>query len=162
MGLPRLRLLTRRARPESGGILTSARAASKVDEEIFSAAHAFAAIPARYALERRRWSEAATLTTLPSTFPWDRFPYAEAITYFARAVGAARSGNPAAARQLVEKLASIERELAEGKASYWAKQVGVQRRAAAARLAHAEGKNEEALQFRLEAPELEDATENIR
>ena len=62
-------------------------AIAKVDAEVFQAAYAFAAIPARYALERRRWSEAAALQVVPLTFPWDRFRYAEAITYFARAIG---------------------------------------------------------------------------
>ena len=50
-----------------------------------------AAIPARYALERGQWSEAAALARHPSDFPWNRFPEAEAILVFARGLGAARS-----------------------------------------------------------------------
>jgi hypothetical protein len=54
---------------------------------MLQAAYALAAIPARYALERRRWSVAADLPVQPAWFPWIRFRYAEATTYFARAVG---------------------------------------------------------------------------
>ena len=95
----------------------------------------------------------------PAGFPWDRFRYAEAITYFARALGAARSGDSAAAGRDVEKLASIQKSLAEGKDIYWATQVEIQRQAAAAWLAHAEGRNEEALKLMRSVAELEDSTE---
>jgi tetratricopeptide (TPR) repeat protein len=132
---------------------------NKLDVDNFAAAYAFAAAPARYALERRRWTEAATLGLHPSSFPWKRFPYAEAIMYFARAIGAARSGDVAAARKDVERLASIQNSLADARDSYWASQVEIQRRAAAAWLAKAEGKNEEALKLMHSAADLEDSTE---
>src|SRR5712692_9530076 len=139
-------------------ILDEIQPMGQADAE-FAAAYAFAAIPARYALERRRWSEAAALVVHPAGFPWDRFRYAEAITYFARALGATRSGDTAAASRDVEKLASIQKALAEGKDIYWATQVEIQRQAAAAWLAHAEGKNEEALKLMRSVAELEDSTE---
>ncbi|HVS82835.1 MAG TPA: hypothetical protein VHE60_13985 [Pyrinomonadaceae bacterium] len=139
-------------------ILDEIQPMGQADPEL-AAAYAFAAIPARYALERRRWSEAAALVVRPAGFPWDRFRYAEAITYFARALGAARSGDTAAAGRDVEKLASIQKSLAEGKDIYWATQVEIQRQAAAAWLAHAEGKNEEALKLMRSVAELEDSTE---
>jgi tetratricopeptide (TPR) repeat protein len=132
---------------------------SKLDLENFAAAYAFAAIPARYTLERRRWAEAARLSLHPSAFPWSRFPYAEAIIYFARAVGAARSGDASAARKDVEKLAAIQQALAQAKDVYWADQVEIQRRAAAAWLALAEGDREKALEIMRAAAELEDSTE---
>src|SRR5262245_28568370 len=131
---------------------------NKLDLENFAAAYAFAAIPARYTLERRRWAEAAKLTPHPSTFPWSRFPYAEAIIYFARAVGAARGGDASAARKDVEKLAAIQQALAQAKDAYWADQVEIQRRAAAAWLALAEGDREKALEVMRAAAELEDST----
>ena len=65
----------------------------RAEPENFKVAYAFSAIPARYALERRRWSEAASLTLSPAGFPWRRFPWAEAHLHFARALGAARSGD---------------------------------------------------------------------
>src|SRR5262249_9568531 len=132
---------------------------SKLDLENFAAAYAFAAIPARYTLERRRWAEAAKLSPRPRAFPWKEFPYAEAIIYFARAVGAARSGDTAAARQDVEKLAAIQQALAQAKDAYWADQVEIERRAAAAWLALAEGDREKALELMRAAAELEDSTE---
>ncbi len=79
-------------------IVEEAASTSRVDQKVFQAAYALAAIPARYALERRRWSAAAALQVQPAWFPWMRFPYTEAITHFARALGSARSGNPPAAR----------------------------------------------------------------
>jgi hypothetical protein len=139
-------------------ILDEIQPMGQADPEL-AAAYAFAAIPARYALERRRWSEAAALVVHPAGFPWHRFRYAEAITYFARALGAARSGDTAAASRDVEKLASIQKSLAEGKDIYWATQVEIQRQAAVAWLAHAEGKNEEALKLMRSVAELEDSTE---
>jgi tetratricopeptide (TPR) repeat protein len=140
-------------------ILDQANALNKVDSEVFAAAYAFAAIPARYALERRNWSEAARLQVHPIDFPWEHFRYAEAITYFARAVGAARSGDPNAARKDVEKLSSIQNALAEAKDSYWSTQVEIQRRSAAAWLAHAEKDDEESLKLMRSAADLEDSTE---
>src|SRR5258708_20962411 len=140
--------------------MEGAAAVSKVDQEVFQAAYAFAAIPARYTLERRRWSAAAALQVRPAWFPWTRFRYAEAITYFARALGAARSGNPSGARAEVDKLASIQKELAQVKEEYdWSTQVEVQRQAALAWIAHAEGNKEAAVRWMRSAADLEDKTD---
>jgi tetratricopeptide (TPR) repeat protein len=144
-------------------ILEQLRSMSRVDDENFAAAYAFPAIPARYALERKSWAEAASLTLHPSEFPWDRFRYAEAITHFARALGSARLGDAAAARRSVDKLASIQRALVSAKENpvnlYWATQVEVQRQAAAAWTARAEARNEEALRLMRAAAELEASTD---
>jgi tetratricopeptide (TPR) repeat protein len=140
-------------------IVDKANAIDRVDAEIFSAAYAFTAAPARYALERRQWSEAARLKLHPAGFPWERFRYAEATTYFARAIGAARSGDPSSASKDVEKLSALQKKLADAKDSYWSGQVEIQRRAAAAWLAHAEGNNTEALTLMRSATELEASTE---
>lgn len=131
----------------------------KTTPENFKVAYAFAAIPSRYVLERRRWSDAASLKMHPRDFPWSRFPWAEAIIYFARGVGAARSGDTSTARQSVEKLAALENTLVEAKDRYWANQVGIQRLAVSAWLACAEKRQEEALKLMHSAAELEDATE---
>jgi tetratricopeptide (TPR) repeat protein len=144
---------------EAKAILDELYQIRKTTPENFKVAYAFAAIPARYAIERRRWSDAAALKIYPSDFPWGRFPWAEAIIYFARGMGAARSGDTTAARQSVEKLASLENTLIEAGDRYWANQVEIQRLAAAAWLACAEKKKEEALTLMRSAAELEDATE---
>jgi tetratricopeptide (TPR) repeat protein len=135
------------------------RQINKLDLENFVAAYAFAAVPARYALERRNWAEAAALKVHPASFPWKQFSYAEAITYFARALGAARGGDPATARINLEKLAAIQQALAQVKDNYWADQVEIQRRAAAAWIALAGGEREKALGLMRASAELEDSTE---
>jgi tetratricopeptide (TPR) repeat protein len=144
---------------EAEGVLDELRAIKKVQPEAFQAAYAFAAIPARYALERRRWSEAAALTVTPTTFPWNRFPWSEAVTHFARAMGSARGGNVANARKDIEKLESLQDALVKAKDSYWAKQVDIQRRVATAWFLRAENKHNEALELMQSAAELEDSTD---
>jgi tetratricopeptide (TPR) repeat protein len=127
----------------------------KAYPESLPAAYALAAIPARVALEQRRWSEAAALTLSPSTFPWNRFPWGEGIVAFARAVGSARAGDASGADNEVQKLAVLRDKLVQAKNTYWADQVEVQRRAAAALVARAKGKNEEALNVLRSAVDLE-------
>jgi tetratricopeptide (TPR) repeat protein len=141
-------------------LLDKANALNQSDEDVFQVAFAWSAMPARYALERHRWSEAAALTLHPSGFPWQRFRYAEANLYFARAIGAARVGNNGAARKDIRELTSIQKALSGATVAYdWATQVDIQRQAASAWLAHAEGQNHEALRLMRAAADLEDTTE---
>ena len=145
---------------EARAVLDELKAIRKTDPETFKCAYSFAAIPARWALERRVWSEAAELKVEPVDFPWPRFQWAEAITHFARAIGAARNGDANRARVEVEKLAEVQRQLVGAKDNYdWATQVEIQRRAAEAWLAKAEGKNPEALRLMRSASDLEDSTD---
>jgi tetratricopeptide (TPR) repeat protein len=127
----------------------------ELDVENFAGYYALAAIPARFALERHRWADAAALTVRPAEFPWDRYAYAEALTWYARAIGAARGGDPARARADVERLKQLRQKLN----SYWANQVDIQIRAADGWIAHAEGHNEEAETSLRSAADLEDSTE---
>ncbi|HEX8686538.1 MAG TPA: hypothetical protein VF654_08550, partial [Pyrinomonadaceae bacterium] len=147
----------------AAGVLDELNGIRRVDPPNFKVAYAFTAIPARYALERRRWDEAARLTLPPDTlgkFPWENFRWAEAHIHFARAVGAARTGDAASARQEVEKLTAAGRALAEVRGGYdWAKQVEIARLVASAWLAHAEGAREESLKLMRAAADLDDATE---
>jgi hypothetical protein len=115
---------------------------------------ALAAIPARYALERGAWTDAAKLEVHPS-----RFLYADALTHFARALGAARTGDAATARAAIETLGTITDRLTEQKETYWAEQTAIQRRSAAAWLALLEGRKTEALAEMRAAAAREDATE---
>jgi len=132
----------------------------RVDPENFKGAYSFSAIPARYALERRQWAEAASLTLSPASFPWSRFPWAEAHIHFARAIGAARNGDVASSRQEVEKLRGIRDKLSQVKGDFdWGKQVEIHLQAASAWLTLAEGKREEAFQILRAAAELDDATD---
>lgn len=131
----------------------------KVTFEHFVTGYALAAIPARYAIERRRWEEAAALTPKPPDFPWSRFPQSESITFFARGLGAARSGNVARARQDLERLAVLRESLAQGKQRYWEEQVDIQAKVVEAWIAFAEGRRDEALRLMRAASDAEDATD---
>jgi len=115
---------------------------------------ALAAIPARYALERGRWDEAAQLPVRDS-----KFPAAESITYFARALGAARSGNAAAARVEIAHLGEIEAKLTAANDNYWAGQSRIQKQAVAAWVMFSEGRREEAIAAMRKAADLDDASE---
>jgi tetratricopeptide (TPR) repeat protein len=115
---------------------------------------ASAAISARYALERGAWAEAEALAVKPSPFP-----HVDAITHFARALGAARSGHAAAAKADVERLGVLRAKLEELKDAYWAQQVDIQRRVAEAWIAFAEGKRDEGIQMLSAAADAEDATD---
>ena len=130
----------------------------KLDNLNFAAAYAIAAVPARYALERREWKEAAALT-VPRNISFEKFPYAEAHIHFARAIGAARSGDLLIAHQATARLESLQRTLVEQKNVYWADQVEIQRLGAAAWLAHAEKKDADALRMAQEAAAIEARTE---
>ena len=118
-------------------------------------AYALAAIPARYALERRNWSEAAALTRPSMPFPWERFPWAEAMISYTRALGAAHTGDVAGAATEIAKLQSLKEKLDQAKDDYWAKQVEVQRLAASGILAHAQGNNKEAVDLVRAAADLD-------
>ncbi len=116
--------------------------------------YALMAIPARYALERAAWNEAAALVATETPFAW-----ATAVTHFARALGAARTGQLDAARQDVERLAALRDTLQAAKDAYWTEQVDIQRLGAAAWVSLAAGQQAEALAMMQEAATREDATE---
>ncbi len=144
---------------EAKRVLDELLALPKVQPENLTAAFALAAIPARYALERRRWSEAAALELRPAAFPWSRFPWAAAHIHFARVVGAARSGHAGDAQKDLDKIEALRGALVDAKQSYWAGQVEILRREAAAWMARAAGSNDQAASLMRSAAELEDATE---
>ena len=118
-------------------------------------AFAVAAIPARYALERADWTMAAALRPTPAA----NTPYTEAMTHFARAIGAARGGNPAAATADIEKIAALRQREIELKDAYWAEQLDIQRRVALAWQTFATGKKEEGIAQLKTAADAEDATD---
>ena len=115
---------------------------------------ALAAIPARYALERQDWNQALQLPLRETPFP-----YTDAMTWFARGLGASRLGRTQAARESVTALKQIRERLLKAGDNYWAQQVEIQELEVEAWTALAEGKKEESLQRMRSAAELEDATE---
>jgi len=117
-------------------------------------AFAYAAIPARWALERGAWAEAAKLDAHASALP-----YADALTYFARALGAARLGDAAGTRAAVAVLQALHDREAQMNEPYWTEQIDIQRRSASGWLALAEGRKAEALEDMRAAADAEDRTE---
>jgi hypothetical protein len=128
-------------------------AITKLGFELLPSRTGLAAIPARFALERQDWKEAAALEPRGG-----QFPQAEAITYFARAFGSARSGDLAAAQQALDKLTELRGVLEKANQGYWAEQVEIQALAAAAWIAEANGKTDEAAKFMRAAADLEDGS----
>jgi hypothetical protein len=115
---------------------------------------ALAAIPARYALERQDWKQAAQLALRETPFP-----YTDAMTWFARGLGAARLGQAAQANESARALQQIRERLLQGNENYWAVQVEIQALAVRGWAALAAGEKEEALRRMKSAAELEDGTE---
>lgn len=140
-------------------LVDEAGAIRKVNVENLVAAYAFAAMSARYALERGDWAEAAKLSLSPPDLAWDKFPQAEGILVFARGLGAARNGNVAAARKNVERLQAIKEALASAAGGYWAGQTDFQIKAVNGWIALAEKRNDEALRLMRAAAEGEEASE---
>ena len=130
---------------------------TKIFPEVdFAAGYAFGAIPARFALERRQWKEAASLEIRPMTF-WSKLPFAEGHVAYARAVGAARSGDLDKARAAAARLEELTRASTDPRFRYFADQMGIQRKAALSLIAFAEGKREEAIQQLRRAATEEDS-----
>jgi len=144
---------------EARAVVDEIRGLNKIDSEQFAAAFAFAAIPARYALERRAWADAAELPLHPQSLSWAKFPQAESINAFARGLGAARSGNVVAAKKEATRLESLAYALTTAKNTYWAEQAEIQKLAVNGWIARAEGRNDEALALLRQAADREDATE---
>ena len=115
---------------------------------------ALATIPARYALERGDWKSAAALEPATTAFAW-----VDAQSRFARALGAARGGNPSGARADIDQLGVLREKLAAANDGYWAGQVDIQRRVAQAWVAYAEGRRDEGIAQLTSAADAEDATD---
>jgi len=118
------------------------------------APYALAASPGRYMVERGDWKGATQLQVRPS-----KFPHAEAMTHFARALGAAHSGMLDAAREDVAKLAALRDKLRAVNDAYWSEQVDIQFQVASAWILYVEGKHDDALTAMRAAADAEDKTE---
>ena len=126
----------------------------KVADTYFPAGYALAASPARYAIERGDWKEAAALPVRAGAQP-----HVQAISYWARALGAARTGDPASAKADIAKLVELRDKLREAKDAYWAEQVDIQCQVATAWVLYAEGRYDEALKAMSAAADAEDRSE---
>lgn len=129
-------------------------------EDNLASAYGIAASQARYVLERKQWKEAAELPVRThSAFPWDKYPFAEAITYFTRGLGAARIDNVAAAKDALKKLDELHKNTLDKGQNYWATLVDAQRITVNAWTAYSEGKKDEALKLMKKAADLEDSVD---
>src|SRR2546425_1203820 len=131
----------------------------KVNVEHFVTGFALATIPSRYALERGRWADAARLELFGKEFPWSRFPQSEAQLVFARALGAARGGDAAAARRDTDRLRALRDAPAAANVGYWAEPGDIPRAVASALCGRAAGERDEALVLLRAAADRENATE---
>jgi len=139
---------------DAARVIGGLRAMSGLDGSDFKVGYAASAMPARYAIERRQWSDATQLIPVDGASP-----QVLAVTLWARGVGLARSGKPAAARQEIEKLKRAYEKLRAAGDDYWGAQVHAQMSEALAWVAQAEGKADEALQLMRAAADEEDAIE---
>jgi tetratricopeptide (TPR) repeat protein len=138
-------------------VLSEMAAVTELDENQFAAAYAFAASPARWALERHDWRAAAALAVKPVWFPWKRFRNAEALVHYAKAIGAARAGDPSAARRSAGEIAIIRSALPTGRDYDWSGSIAAQAEAVTGLILYAEGKKHEGLRLLRSAADHEDA-----
>jgi len=131
-----------------------ARTLTGINPARATAYYALAAMPARYVVERGAWHDAAKLVPSPSNFP-----FTEAMTHFARALGAAKSGDPAAAQTDIERIAALRDRLKTTKSDYWANEVEVMRLVSVAWITLAQRNSEEALALMRQAADMEDRSE---
>lgn len=135
-------------------------AAKSPYQETFISAFHLASTPARYRVELRQWADAAQLEPRqPESFPWDRFPATEAITWFARGLGAARSGDASGAWEAEGRLTELRDAVTAQNEAYWATQVEIQRMAVEAWAQLAARDTDVALRTMNAAAELEATTE---
>jgi hypothetical protein len=135
-------------------VIDSMNTVTGFTETFLPGPYGLAASPARYAVERGDWKAAAALQVRPSPLP-----HVQAITYFARAIGAARSGDSEAAKADIAKLAELRDMLLQAKDAYWSEQVDIQWQIATAWVLYAEGKRDDALKAMSAAADAEDKTE---
>lgn len=142
-------------------VWTEANKAAAAKNPNLAVTFGMAAMPARLALERSRWTDAAQLKLHPaiSEADWKRFPQSESVLVYARALGAARAGDAAGARQHIARLNELRSTLSARKLGYWAEQTEVQIEVATAWALRAEGKNQDALARMRAAADHEDKTE---
>jgi tetratricopeptide (TPR) repeat protein len=141
---------------DAARVVEDVRKMKDLSPKYFKVAYAASAIPARYAIERRKWDEAAKLTPIP-----DALPQAAAITAWSRVVGLARGKQAGPARAELAKLTSAYEQIRTTGDEYWATQIHVQLNSALAWINYAEGKMDEAVKLMRGAADEEDAVEKL-
>jgi len=131
----------------------------KVDH--FVTSYAYAAMPARYALERGDWKTAANLPLEPpaDAIAWKKYPQSEAMNAFGRGIGAAMSRDPAAAQVEVKRLQALRDAAAAMKLGYWVEQIDIQAEIVRGLATGAAGQHAEGIEILRKAAAREDATQ---
>lgn len=136
-------------------VLDETLAREKYEDDFASAFH-LAAMPARHAIERRAWKEAAAIAPrTPGYVPWDRYPWAEALSWFGRGLGAARVGDAATAREAEARMAELRDRATEAGEQAFASYIEIDRLILSSALRQADGDLEGAAGELREAAELE-------
>ncbi|HUQ65205.1 MAG TPA: hypothetical protein VM101_03575 [Flavitalea sp.] len=130
----------------------------KVSARNFKVAYAYAAIPARYNLENKRWREAANLQLFPANFPWDNFPWQKGIIVFTRMLGKIHTNDIKGAEQELTGLKALQAKMLEQKDQYKASQLQVQITAGEAWLQLKKGHPSIAEELMKNAADIEDGT----
>ena len=144
---------------EAAQLLSRLRNIGKANVDNFKVAFTYASAPARFALERRDWAQARELELRPPEFPWTDFEWARSIHHFARGIGAARSGDPGAARRELEIIERIAASLDDMAQPYWREEVFVHIDAVSSWIALAAGDDVAALRLAAVAAAREDAVD---
>ena len=145
---------------EAKALLAKLHSIPRTDTENFKVAYTYASAPARYALERREWQEASELELVRADdFPWQDFGWARSIYHFARGIGAARSGNPDAARKELAIIEEIQSNIPPALLAYWREEIQVHVDTVGSWIALAEGNTDKALELAAAAADREDAVD---
>ena len=145
---------------DRAAVAASQQSLAKPPVDHFASAFAYAAMPARIALERSDWQGAAALTLAPAgDYPWKKYPQAESVNAFAKGIGSARSGDSVKAREQHARLVALSNQAKEMKIGYWAEQIAIQGDVVQALALCAEGKTDACIDDLRKAADREDATE---
>jgi tetratricopeptide (TPR) repeat protein len=130
-------------------------------QPVAATAYCLAAVPGRVLLEYQMWSEAAFLSLNDHTnFPWNKFPQYEALIYYAKGIGAARSKNIEVTEQSLQRLEELQKTFLDAESNkYWIGQIEIQKKVVKAWELFAQNETEKSLVMMKSAADLEDATE---
>ena len=142
---------------DAAGVIAQLKAMPDLNVGSFKVGYAATAMPIRYVVERGQWAEAAQITPPPASAP----PHVIAIAVWARGLGSARSGHPAASASAIQELQRLQEQLVKSGNEYWATQVGIMRREVMAWSAQAQGKPQEAAALLRGAADEEDSIEKL-
>lgn len=152
--------LQRGADPEAAEVLEEDMVDDRRYQEDFTSAYHLAAMPARYALERRAWDEAARITPRePAYLQWDRYPWPEALSWFARGMGAAHTGDLAAAKEAEARMEVLRQNAEAAGEQRFATYIEADRLTLSGRVALTEGDTASAVERTREGAELKETVE---